>query len=80
VLFVRFENQGGDWVIKIPNAYKDGSDFVAPIDEDLSLQFQPVMLSSLLGHDSRPGIACFPLQFHEEDERKDDDANPTEAA
>ena len=68
VLFVKFENQGGDWVVTIPNAYKDGSDFSAPIDESLSLQFQPVMLSSLLGHDSRPGIVCIPLNFTEDEE------------
>jgi hypothetical protein len=68
ILFVKFENQGGDWIIKIPNAYKDGSEFLAPIDENLSLQFQPVMLNSFLGHDPRPGIACIPLHFEDDPE------------
>lgn len=74
VLFVRFENQGGDWVVRIPKAHKDGSDFVVPIEEELSLQFQPVALSSLI-QESVIGVGCIPLRF-EADEEGDSNANP----
>lgn len=61
VLYVKFENQGGDWSVRIPNAYGDGFDFIAPISEELSLQFQPIKLTHYLTTKIVAGVGCIPL-------------------
>lgn len=64
VLFVTFENQGGDWVVKIPHAYGKDHHYIAPISEKLSLQFQPAtLIAEVHGEENVKvnGVVCYPL-------------------
>lgn len=66
VLFVVFEQQDGDWIVKLPHAYGKDRHWSAPISEALSLQFQPVPLTNLKG-DQTVGVICYPLTEIEKD-------------
>jgi hypothetical protein len=74
VLFLEFENQGGDWAIKILHAYGENKHYSAPLDENLSLQFQPVEMFNPRTAQTITGVGCLPLQ---KTLKEDNDAEPT---
>jgi hypothetical protein len=71
VLFVLFEDQGGDWVVKIPHAYGEDKHFIAPIEEALSLQFHAVKMMNPLTAEKIIGVACIPLKEVDEKDSKE---------
>lgn len=61
VLFVRFERHKGKWRVKIPNGFGKDQDFIAPIRDDLELQFQPVSFKNIMAGGIITGVGCLPM-------------------
>lgn len=61
VLMLNFVKDGDDWVLRIPDAFGKGKPFVAPVSENMLLQFQPVTMFRALTAEKVSGVACLPL-------------------
>lgn len=75
VLFVHFENQGGDWALVIPHAFGKNKHYRSAITEDLLLEFMPVAMTNILKGEVVTGVGCVPLIK----EKGEDDAVSKEA-